>query len=95
MRLNEIEKEIIVTTIEKIFGEVKVFLFGSRMIKDKKGGDIDLFVIAAQKSNLFEKKIRALAKLERILHKPIDIVVHRNFQREIEKEILKQNIALN
>lgn len=61
---------------------------------NKKGGDIDLFIVSEEKSNLFEKKIKVISKLERALHKPIDIVLHKNFEREIEKEILKKSLLL-
>jgi len=91
MRLEAVEKEIIVNTLKDIFGSVKVYLFGSRLDDTKKGGDIDLFILPKDTSNLLEKKIKALAKLERLLYKPVDIVIHKNFERVIEKEILKSN----
>ena len=89
MRLSDKEIAIIKTTINDIFGEATIYLFGSRLEKNKKGGDIDLFVIAKDKSNLLQKKIKALAKLERALYKPVDIVMHRDFSIEIEQEALK------
>ncbi len=92
MRLSDKEIEIIKTTINDIFGEATIYLFGSRLNPNKKGGDIDLFVIAKDKSNLLQKKIKALSKLERALHKPVDIVIHRDFNREIEQEALKGKI---
>ena len=94
MRLDKKDIEIIISTIENIFGEVKVYLFGSRLDDYKKGGDIDLFIVSEERSSLLEKKIKALSKLERILHKPIDIVLHRDFDRDIEKEILKKCFLL-
>jgi len=94
MRLDKKDREIIVSTIEKIFGKVKVYLFGSRLDDCKKGGDIDLFIVSEERSNLLEKKIRALSKLERTLHKPVDIVLHKDFDREIEKEIIKKCLLL-
>lgn len=90
MRLETYEKDIIVDTVNNIFGHAKVALFGSRMEHTKKGGDIDLFVVPLEKTNILEKKIKVLAKLERLLHKPIDIVIHKDFERPIEKEILKK-----
>ena len=95
MRLEKNEIEVIVATIDKIFNRTEVFLFGSRLDDTKKGGDIDLFIIPKERTNLFEKKIKVLAKLERLLHKPVDLIIHKNFERNIEKEILKSNIALN
>ena len=89
MRLSKQEIDIIKKTLSDIFADVQIYLFGSRLDARKKGGDIDLFVISKQQSNLLEKKIKAIAKLERLLNKPVDIVVHRNFQRNIEKEALK------
>ena len=87
MRLKEQEIEIIKETINNIFGEATIYLFGSRVHHNKKGGDIDLFVIAQE--NSLKLKIEALAKLKRALHKPVDIVLHRDFNREIEQEALK------
>ncbi len=95
MRLEKNEIEVIISTVDNVFNRAEVFLFGSRLDNSKKGGDIDLFIIPQERTNLFEKNIKVLAKLERILHKPVDIVIHKNFERNIEKEILKSNIALN
>ena len=89
MRLSSKEIEIIKKIINDIFGETTIYLFGSRLEENKKGGDVDLFVVTKDKDGLLQKKIKALAKLERALYKPVDIVVHRDFNREIEQEALK------
>jgi predicted nucleotidyltransferase len=87
MRLSKKEITIIKEIIEDIFIEPTVYLFGSRLDESKRGGDIDLFIIAQDSS--LEQKIKALARLKRALHKPVDIVLHKDFSREIEKEALK------
>jgi len=87
MRLSEKEINIIKNTLENIFEDVTVYLFGSRLDESKKGGDIDLFVIA--KNATLTHKIQALSKLQRQLHKPVDIVLHKDFSRDIEQEALK------
>jgi len=87
MRLNESEIKIIKEVIENSVKEAKIYLFGSRLDDNKKGGDIDLFLIADDIN--YEKKIQIKAKLKNMLHKPIDIVYHQNFEREIEKEALR------
>ncbi|MBN2823882.1 MAG: nucleotidyltransferase domain-containing protein [Campylobacterales bacterium] len=94
MRLDSSEKNLILTTVESIFGDAKVYLFGSRLDTTKKGGDIDLFIVAEDKTNLYEKKIKTLAKLERQLSKPFDIVLHKSFDRAIEQEILQKALLL-
>ena len=87
MRLNEKEVSLIKSTLVAVFGDVKIYLFGSRVDESKKGGDIDLFVISNNAT--FANKIKASAKLKRVLHKPVDLVLHKDFNRAIEKEALK------
>lgn len=87
MRLSEKEVNLIKSTLVSVFGDVKIYLFGSRLDDSKKGGDIDLFIISNNAT--LSNKIKALAKLKRMLHKPIDLVLHKDFSREIEKEALK------
>ena len=89
MRLKQKEIEIIKDTIFEIFKDSKIYLFGSRIDDTKKGGDIDIFIVPQDTNNLFEKKLKALAKLKNKLHKPIDIVVHKDFDRLIEQEALR------
>ena len=92
MRLSSKEKEIINTILNEIFKKPKVYLFGSRLDKTKKGGDIDLYVISQDSKDLLEKKIKAIAKLQNRLNKPVDIVIHKEFNRVIEQEALKGEI---
>ena len=88
MRLTTNEINTIKEIVFDVFGKSEIRIFGSRLI-DKKGGDINIFVIPENRENLFRKKIKASAKLENILFKPVDILVHYDFNREIEKEALK------
>jgi len=87
MRLSEKEVRTIKSILQEIFEDVTIYLFGSRLDESKKGGDIDLFVISNNAT--LQNKIKALAKLKRLLHKPVDLVLHKDFTREIEKEALK------
>ena len=88
IRLREEEIETIRNLAEEIFGKCEVYIFGSRLIQ-KKGGDIDIFVVPDKKEKLFEKRIKLEAKLEGLLGKPVDVVVSRDFNRPVEKEALK------
>ncbi len=87
MRLTKVEIEIIKQEIYKVLNEAKIYLFGSRLDMTKTGGDIDLFIISEQKS--YEAKLEIKSKLKSLLHRPIDIIFHTDFDREIEQEGLR------
>ena len=87
MRLSPREISIIKTTIEEYFPGASVYLFGSRTDPEKRGGDIDLYVITPHPD--YERKLRLIARLQRRLHKPVDLLLHRDFQRPIEQEALR------
>jgi len=51
VRLTEEEIKAIVETAKEVFGEkVKIWLFGSRVDLNKRGGDIDLYRKSRQKA---------------------------------------------
>ena len=52
MRLSKAEIKAIIQSIEKHLGPKEIYLFGSRTDDSKKGGDIDLLVIAENKPEL-------------------------------------------
>jgi predicted nucleotidyltransferase len=87
MRLSDRELAIIKETLSSIFDHPQIYLFGSRTDSQKRGGDIDLFVIAENAG--LEQKLKALARLEQRLGKPVDLLLHRDFSRPIEQEALK------
>jgi predicted nucleotidyltransferase len=86
MRLTQSELKVIKSTIIKIFGESRIFIFGSSLDKKRKGGDIDIFIIPENSQNLRRKRSKVISILEDNLLKPVDLVVHKNFDRTIEKE---------
>ena len=46
MRLSKKEIQVILRVAKEIYGEgVEIYLFGSRINDEKKGGDIDLYVV--------------------------------------------------
>ncbi len=87
MRLSKREVDIIKETINHYCKNPKIYLFGSRLDDNKKGGDIDIFIISEQ--NDYETKIKIASKLEYIIDKPVDIIIHKDFNRKIEQEALK------
>jgi len=96
MRLENSEKTSIKSIANYIFGNnSKVILFGSRVDDHLKGGDIDLYIQPADKSNLWEKKINFLVQLKSALgDQKIDVVIAKDPSRLIEQEALKKGIEL-
>ena len=89
MRLSTNEINLIKKKVNIIFGEGVIYLFGSRIDDDKKGGDIDLYIISEVNEDLFKKKIKLKTILEDLLFKPVDIVIAKDENRLIEKEAMK------
>ena len=85
IRLSEKEIEIIKKSAEEVFGDsTKVYLFGSRVYPEKKGGDIDLYIIPRFKDNLLERRAKFLAKLWAALgEQKIDIILEKDPERKI------------
>lgn len=90
MRLPEALHKAILRAAQKSFGDVKVYLFGSRVFDDKIGGDIDLAIDADVPYEEFRtKKAQFLASLMREGYDlNFDIVPYRHkdplFRAEIE-----------
>jgi len=97
MRLSLFEISTIQHNAQNIFGnEVKVYLFGSRVDDNKKGGDIDLYLVPENTDNLYEKKIKFLSALDMTLgEQKIDVVIAKDKTRPIEKEAIEKGIELN
>ena len=94
MRLAKWEIEEIKKAARLVFGEdVKVLLFGSRVDDNKKGGDIDLYVITDTPT--YEKKTKFWIELqERLGEQKIDIILSEDPNRSIEKVALREGIEL-
>ena len=95
MRLNSKYRKTIKKYFYEVFQDGSIYLFGSRVDDAKKGGDIDLYLVINDKTDLLKKKIKFLAKIKKELgEQKIDIVFNMNKNRLIEQEALKWGIKL-
>ena len=96
VRLSDREVSAIKETAKDVFGEgTRVILFGSRVDLSRKGGDIDLYIIPADKEDPFEKKLKFLVKLkQKIGDRKIDVVIQRDPERDIEKVAMLTGVEL-
>jgi len=95
MRLSNKYKEVIKKYFFNIFEKGEIYLFGSRVDDNKKGGDIDLYLILKEHNNLFQKKIKFLSKIKRELgEQKIDVIFNIDENRLIEKEARRWGVRL-
>ena len=91
MRLKKDEINLIKKEIRKLI-DGDIYIFGSRIDDSKKGGDIDIFIIPKRKLSI-KDRVRVAneikIRLEYELLIPIDVVISKDLNRDIEKEAIK------
>ena len=97
MRLSRRVIQILDENIKKSFGDVNIYLFGSRTDDSKKGGDIDLAIDTNLSREEFRKKKSSLlAMLIRIdFDYQLDVVNFNTKDELLYSEIQKNYIQLN
>lgn len=80
MRIKKEHIEFIKSTAQTLFwDDAKVYLFGSRVDDNKKGGDIDLYIETNVKEKLLQRKLKMMGALHKELgEQKIDIVINNH-----------------
>ena len=95
MRLTSTQYHAIKKYFHDVFGEGEIYLFGSRVDENRRGGDIDLYVRTPNLQNLMRKKVDFLSKLKHdIGEQKIDVVFDRHKHRAIDKIVLSTGVKL-
>ena len=95
MRLTKDEISSIKSTFDEIFKNGEIYLFGSRVDDNQRGGDIDLYIKSNNIQNKIEQKIEFLAKLkQRIGDQKIDVIISSDPNRVIEQEAINNGVKL-
>ena len=97
MRLSQRIINILQDNITKSFGDVNIYLFGSRTDDSKKGGDIDLAIdVNLSKQDFRKKKSLLLAMLIRIdFDYKVDIVNFNTKDELLHNEIQQNHMKIN
>lgn len=95
MRLTAFEIDAIKQTAQEVFGSAaEIYLFGSRVNDEKKGGDIDLY-IKTQDGNDLAHKIKFQVLLEqKIGEQKIDVILAVDKNRPIEQQAINTGVLL-
>ncbi len=98
MRLTEREIDAIKHAFSEVFQSGNVYLFGSRVHDKKKGGDIDLYLEIdddVEPEKLSDLKVRFKLILYSLIgEQKIDVIISKDRERSIEKEILRNGVLL-
>ena len=94
MRITEHEKNIIIDAVKSADPNAKIWLFGSRVDDNKKGGDIDIGILSLKIDVMEEIKIRQKI-YDKIGEQKIDIIVSKNGQEAFFKFTVTKGILLN
>jgi len=99
MRLTQHELISIQKAFKEVFQDGDIYLFGSRVDDEKKGGDIDLYIDLGYTIDIeimMKKKTQFKLKLyDFIGEQKIDVVISTDKSRSIEKVAIKEGIKLN
>lgn len=93
MRLKETEITTIKESINKFDREAKVYLFGSRVYDDKKGGDIDLLILSNKIGNKEKRKIRSML-CDSLGEQKIDIIIADNISKPFVRIAYEEGVKL-
>lgn len=74
MRLNSKDRYLIKQTIYQLDPQAQVYLFGSRVDDNKKGGDIDLLVLSTHLGSTAQRQIK-LKLYELLGEQKIDLII--------------------
>jgi predicted nucleotidyltransferase len=93
MRLSPIECQIISQIIHQEDAEAEVYLYGSRVDDNARGGDIDLLVLS-QKIDLM-RKLDILAQLhQRMGERKIDIAIYPDSTRPFARIAIQSGVRI-
>jgi len=95
MRLQKSEIAQIRETIIKEFGECQIYIFGSQLNESKRGGDIDILILAERELKRKEKASIEFDFFKKFGEQKLDLVSYRYDAKDSFKEvILEEAVAL-
>jgi predicted nucleotidyltransferase len=93
MRLKQNEITAILESVKNFDAGALVYLFGSRVYDEKKGGDIDLLILSSKIGMIEKRRILTLI-CDRIGEQKIDIIVASDVNKPFVKIALEEGVKL-
>jgi predicted nucleotidyltransferase len=93
LRITELERDCLINAVKKIDSDAKIWLFGSRVFDNKKGGDIDIAILSPKIDLL--KRIAIKQEIEDVIgEQKIDLLVSKNGSEPFFKLALHTGVVL-
>lgn len=93
MRLDENERNAIISSIRALDPDAEIYLFGSRTDTAKRGGDIDILILSSCLTNSDKISIKRRI-FEQIEEQKIDLLIARDNSDPFVRLALKTGIKL-
>ncbi len=93
MRLSEKEKQSIRDIILRLDHKALIYLFGSRVHDDKKGGDIDLLILSSKITDKNRREIK-LKLYDALGEQKIDLLIAQDVSEPFVKIAVETGILL-
>lgn len=93
MRLNQYEIQSIKDVVYSLDSNARIYLFGSRVDDDKRGGDIDLLIMSEKLTGRNVRKVR-LALYDRIGEQKIDIIIASDLRKPFTRLAVEEGVLL-
>jgi predicted nucleotidyltransferase len=94
MRLTPVQIDTIKSTATAVLGEgVQVWLYGSRLDDQRRGGDVDLLVQTARKASVMDRA-RFKYQVESTLQLPVDVLMVQTGQNASPFETIARSKAV-
>lgn len=93
MRITSKQLQAIKQTIHNFDSQALIYLFGSRVDDNKKGGDIDLLVLSQHLDFRMQRKIK-IKLYELIGEQKIDLIIAKDSSKPFIQLVLQQAVLL-
>lgn len=93
MRLSQYEIRSIKDVVYALDSNAKIYLFGSRVYDDKRGGDIDLLIVSNKLTSKDTRKAR-LALYDKIGEQKIDVVIAKDLSKPFTRIAVEEGVLL-
>ncbi len=91
MRISDNLKKYLAQEVRKIEPTARVYLFGSRVYDHKKGGDIDILVLAERKLGFEELSVVRVGFWKKFGEQKLDIMSYSFDDRDPFKELIMEH----